>query len=148
VAHVPAPPGRIDPDHPRFFNPASMTREVQGALADAGGPVPSDPVLLARVVLDSLAVRYAEVVTTIESLTGRRVEGIHVVGGGSLNEYLNQATADASGRPVVAGPVEATAIGNLAVQAIADGEVASLAEARRLVGGAVEPRRYEPRGTA
>jgi rhamnulokinase len=121
-----------------------MTREVKGALADAGRPVPADPVLLAKVVLDSLAVRYAEVVGTIESLSGRRVEGIHVVGGGSQNAYLNQATADAARRPVVAGPVEATALGNLAVQAIAGGEVASLAEARRLIAAGVELRRYEP----
>jgi rhamnulokinase len=145
VARAGESPGLIDPDHPRFFNPPSMTREVKGALADAGRPVPADPVLLAKVVLDSLAVRYAEVVGTIESLSGRRVEGIHVVGGGSQNAYLNQATSDAARRPVVAGPVEATALGNLAVQAIAGGEVASLAEARRLIAAGVDLRRYEPR---
>jgi rhamnulokinase len=146
VARVPGSAGRIDPDHPRFFNPASMTREVTAALAESGQAVPSDPVLLAKVILDSLAARYAEVVRTIETLTGRRVEGLHVVGGGSLNEYLNQATADASGLPVVAGPVEATAMGNLAVQAIADGEVASLADARRRIAAGLALRRYEPRG--
>jgi rhamnulokinase len=148
VARVSERPGLIDPDHPRFFNPASMTREVAGALAESGQAVAPDPVLMAKVVLDSLAMRYTEVVKTIESLTGRPVEGIHVVGGGSLNAYLNQATADASGRPVVAGPVEATAIGNLAVQAIADGEVASLAEARRVIAAGLELRRYEPRQRA
>jgi rhamnulokinase len=147
VARVSGPVGFIDPDHPRFFNPPNMTREVEGALAEAGRRVPADPVLLAKVVLDSLAVRYAEVVGTIESLTGRRVEGVHVVGGGSLNAYLNQATADAARRPVVAGPVEATAAGNLAVQAIADGEVNSLAEARRLIAAGVELRRYDPGGS-
>jgi rhamnulokinase len=145
VAQTAESPGLIDPDHPRFFNPSSMTREVVGALAEAGRPAPSDPVLLAKVVLDSLAARYAEVVGTIESLTGRRVEGIHVVGGGSLNGYLNQATADAARRPVLAGPVEATAAGNLAVQAIADGELPSLAAARERIAAGVEPRKYEPR---
>jgi rhamnulokinase len=145
VGRLPGPVGLIDPDHPRFFNPASMVREVAGALAERGHVVPDHPVHLARVVLDSLARRYADVVQTIENLTGRRVEGIHVVGGGSRNEYLNQATADAARRPVVAGPVEATAIGNLAVQAIADGEVPSLAAARRLIAAGVELRRYEPR---
>jgi rhamnulokinase len=147
VARVPGSAGMIDPDHPRFFNPPSMTREVAGALADTGQAVPEDPVLLAKVVLDALAVRYAEVVNTIESLTGRSVEGIHVVGGGSLNDYLNQATADAAGRPVVAGPVEATAAGNLAVQAIADGEIPSLAEARRRIAAGLALRRYEPRSS-
>lgn len=145
VARLPGPVGLIDPDHPRFFNPPSMAREVAGALAEGGHVVPDHPVHLARVILDSLARRYAEVVGTIEKLTGRRVEGIHVVGGGSRNEYLNQATADAAGRPVVAGPVEATALGNLAVQAIADGEVPSLAAARRLIASGIELRRYEPR---
>jgi rhamnulokinase len=144
VARATAPAGRIDPDHPRFFNPASMTREVKGALAGAGHAVPEDPVRLAKVILDSLAARYAEVVRAIESLTGRAVEGIHVVGGGSQNRYLNQATADASGVPVLAGPVEATAIGNLAVQAVADGELPSLAAARERIASACEPRRYVP----
>jgi rhamnulokinase len=145
VARLDAPVALIDPDHPRFFNPPSMVREVAGALADSGQTVPAEPARLAKVVLDSLAARYAQVVATIETLTGRRVEGIHVVGGGSLNAYLNQSTADAARRPVIAGPVEATAIGNLAVQAIADGEVANLAEARQRIAAGLEGRRYEPR---
>jgi rhamnulokinase len=102
-------------------------------------------VLLTKVVLDSLAQRYAEVLRSIEELAGERIPGIHVVGGGSQNDYLNQATADAAGRPVLAGPVEATALGNLMVQTIASGEVASVADARRLVSEAFRPRRYEPR---
>jgi rhamnulokinase len=101
-------------------------------------------VLLAKVVLDSLALRYASVLETIEGLTGREVPGIHIVGGGSRNAYLNQATADASGRPVLAGPVEATAAGNLLVQAIACGEIASLAEGRRVLRQAAPPLRFEP----
>ena len=144
VERLPGFAGRFDPDHPRFFNPPSMAREVKGALAEAGHAVPDDPVPLAKAVLDSLAARYAEVLRTIESLTGRPIEGIHVVGGGSQNAYLNQATADAAGRPVLAGPVEATAIGNLAVQAIADGEVPSLAAAREWIASATAIRRYEP----
>ena len=144
VARLPAAAGRIDPDHPRFFNPPNMTREVKAALAEAGFAAPDDPARLARVILDSLAARYAEVVRTIESLTGRRVEGIHVVGGGAQNAYLNQATADASGLPVLAGPVEATAIGNLAVQAVADGELPSLRVARERIAAGIEPRRYDP----
>jgi rhamnulokinase len=142
------PPGFVYPDHPRFFNPASMTREIQAALSESGQKVPDDPVRLTRVVLDSLALRYSSVVGTIERLTGASVPGIHIVGGGGLNEYLNQATADASGKPVLAGPVEATATGNVLVQALACGSLASIEEGRRWVRDATRPRCYEPRRTA
>jgi rhamnulokinase len=146
AAALDAPPGVVFPDDPRFFNPASMTAELRGALGAAGGErVPDDPSHLARVVLDSLALRYASVVETIERITGERVPGIHVVGGGSLNDYLNQATADACGRPVLAGPVEATATGNVLLQAIACGRIGSLAEGRRLVARSAALRRFEPR---
>ncbi|HSD67292.1 MAG TPA: rhamnulokinase family protein [Vicinamibacteria bacterium] len=145
AAAIERPPGLVYPDHPRFFNPASMTAEVQGALAETGQRVPDDPARLARVVLDSLAFRYASIVRTIEALSGESVPGLHIVGGGCQNEYLNQATADASGRPVLAGPAEATATGNVLVQAVACGRAASLAEGRRLVARVVRPRRFEPR---
>lgn len=137
--------GFVFPDHPRFFHPSSMTREVRTALLESGQPAPDEPARLARVLLDSLALRYASVVATLEDLTGRAVPGIHIVGGGSLNSYLNQATADATGRPVLAGPVEATASGNILAQAIACGEVPSVAEGRRLVGAGVRPQRFVPR---
>lgn len=139
------PPGLVFPDHPRFFNPGSMISELQGALAETGQRVPEDPARLTRVVLDSLAFRYASVVRTIEELTGDAVPGVHIVGGGCQNEYLNQATADASRRPVLAGPAEATAIGNVLLQAVAAGRLASLEEGRRLVARAVPVRRFEPR---
>jgi rhamnulokinase len=100
------------------------------------------------VILDSLALRYASVVGTIERLTGEPVLGLHIVGGGSQNDYLNQATANATGRPVLAGPVEATAAGNLLVQAIASGGLASLADGRRLLSRAQPPRRFLPRDAA
>ncbi|MGD8896373.1 MAG: rhamnulokinase family protein [Acidobacteriota bacterium] len=144
VAEIDGVPGLVYPDHPRFFNPENMGAELQGALAELGQEVTEEPARLAKVVLDSLAFRYASVVRTIEELTGQRVPGIHIVGGGCQNDYLNQATADASGRPVVAGPAEATATGNLMLQAIASGEVPSLAEARLVVARAVKPRRFEP----
>ena len=123
VARVNRTVGLIAPDDPRFFNPASMTGALRGFLADTGCEAPEDPVLLTKVILDSLAARYAAVIRTMETLTGRIVPGIHIVGGGSKNAYLNQATADAAGLPVVAGPSEATAAGNIMVQAIAAGEV-------------------------
>jgi rhamnulokinase len=145
VAAVEDLPGLIYPDHPRFFNPERMVGEVQGALLEGGYGAVEEPARLARVILDSLAFRYASVVETIEELTGQAVPGIHIVGGGCRNDYLNQATADASGRPVLAGPAEATATGNLLLQAIASGGLSSLAEARQVVARAVRPRRFEPR---
>jgi len=130
VARLDEAPFLLFPDHPRFFNPASMTAEVQAALAETGQDAPDDRARLAKAILDSLAFRYASVVATIERLTGQEVRGIHVVGGGCRNGYLNQATADASGRPVLAGPAEATAAGNVLLQAIASGRLSSLAEGR------------------
>ena len=145
AAAIERPPGLVFPDHPRFFNPASMTAEVQGALAETGQGVPDDPARLARVVLDSLAFRYASVARTVEALTGERLLGLHIVGGGCHNDYLNQATAEALGLPVQAGPAEATAAGNVLLQALASGRLASLDEGRRLVARAEGPRRFEPR---
>jgi len=110
-----------------------------------GQEVTDEPARLAKVVLDSLAFRYASVVRTIETVTGQPVPGIHIVGGGCRNDYLNQATADAAGRPVMAGPAEATATGNLLLQSIASGRLASLAEGRRVIARAVDPKRFEPR---
>jgi len=136
--------GFVFPDATRFFNPVSMTQELRRSLAKTGQAVPDDPVLLAKVVLDSLAMRYASVLETLEGLSGRTVPGVHIVGGGCLNEYLNQATANAIGRPVVAGPVEATAAGNLIVQAIAGGVMGSLAEARSHLRRACKPRLFYP----
>jgi rhamnulokinase len=145
VERLPESAGVVFPDDPRFFAPASMVRSLQSALAETGQPAPDDPARLTKVILDSLALRYAAVVAAIERVTGRAVPGIHIVGGGSLNAYLNQATADASGREVLAGPVEATAAGNVLVQAITAGTIASLEEGRRLVALANPPVRFEPR---
>ena len=140
--------GFVYPDADRFFAPASMSAEIAAALGESDFPAPADEVSVTKVIVESLALRYASVVRTIERLTGGEVAGLHVVGGGSLNDALNQATANASGKPVLAGPVEATAIGNLLVQAVAAGEIASVAEGRRLVGEALAPRRFEPRDEA
>src|SRR5207253_3097728 len=109
----------------------SMLTAIEEQLAERGERVPSDPRDVARLIMDSLALRYASVLRAIETLTDRRTVGVHIVGGGSQNHYLNQATADATGLPVKAGPVEATVIGNVLVQAIAEGRFASLSEARR-----------------
>jgi len=145
VGRAGEPAGVIFPDDQRFFAPASMVRELRDALRETGQQAPDDPVRLAKVVLDSLALRYGSIVKTIERVTGRAIPGIHIVGGGSLNGYLNQATADAAGREVLAGPVEATAIGNLLVQEMSAGSMGSLADGRRLVAASFPPARFEPR---
>ncbi len=147
VAALPESCGFVFPDHPRFLNPASMTSELRASLVECGHKAPDDPVRLARVILDSLALRYASVLRTIESLTGQAIPGVHIVGGGSRNDYLNQATAEAANRPVLAGPEEASAAGNLVVQAIASGQVASLAEGRARLARGAQLRRFEPKGS-
>jgi len=141
------PPGVVFPDDPRFFNPESMVETLRAALEETGQPAPDDPAPLARIILDSLALRYASVLDTLEAMTGSPILGLHVVGGGSRNDYLNQATADATGRPVRAGLPEATAAGNLLLQGLASGELASLSEGRRLLEGPGVSRQFYPRSS-
>ncbi len=140
--------GFVFPDDPRFLNPPNMASAISTAMVETGQTPPADPVLLAKVILDSLALRYASVLSTVEVLTGETVPGIHIVGGGSQNDYLNQATADAAARPVLAGPVEATALGNVLVQAIGCGEIESLERGREILRKGISPRRFEQRRTA
>lgn len=116
----------IDPDDPRFLNPSDMVEEVREAVGESGCGEVCDTVDLAQIVLDSLARRYATVIGEIERVTGQEIRGLHIVGGGSRNSYLNRATAAATGLAVETGPVEATARGNLICQAIAAGRFADL----------------------
>lgn len=141
-------PGFIDPDAACFFHPESMTRAVRARLAATGQRTSDDPATLTRVILDSLACRYATVVAELEAVTGEPIAGLHIVGGGSRNDYLNQATADACERPVLAGPVEATAAGNVLVQGIAAGALADLADGRRRLAASTSLRRFDPHDTA
>jgi rhamnulokinase len=140
--------GLIYPDDARFLHPPSMLAAIADQMAETGQTMPADPPAVAKVILDSLAHRYASVFSTIELLTAAPVEGIQIIGGGSQNAYLNQATATATGKPVLAGPIEATAIGNAVVQAIAAGRFGSLAEARAHVARHVRPASFAPRPTA
>ena len=140
-------PAFIFPDDPRFFSPLSMLEAVSQQLTETGQRVPEDMPALTKVILDSLAFRYASVVNSIRFLTGQTIHGIQVVGGGSKNDYLNQATANASGLPVFAGPAEATVTGNIVVQAIASGRVASLEEARRYISTLSRVKKFIPRQT-
>jgi rhamnulokinase len=137
-------PALIYPDDPRLFNPPSMTAAIAEQLVETGQPASDEPAAITKTILDSLALRYASIIRTVERLTGKTIKGVQIVGGGSQNNYLNQATANFTGKPVLAGPVEATVIGNAIVQAIAAGGFATLAEARRHVAENVSLRRFEP----
>lgn len=134
----------INPDDDRFFNPESMTDAINEQLAESGRPAQKDPIELTKTILDSLASQYSTVIQSIELITGKAINGVQIVGGGSRNDYLNQATANATGKPVLAGPVESTVIGNIVVQAIAAGRFSTLAEARRYIGSHLNLRRFEP----
>jgi rhamnulokinase len=136
----------IDPDDERFLRPGDLPARVRDFCAETGQAVPPDTATLIRVLLESLALRYAAAIDQLSAASGHRVDGLHIVGGGSNNRLLNRLTAGATGLPVRAGPVEATAIGNLAVQAIAAGELASIAEARELAARSNPITTNEPSG--
>jgi rhamnulokinase len=136
----------IDPDDERFLRPGDLPANVRAFCVESGQLPPTDTASLVRVVLESLALKYAVVLRQLESVSGRTVRAIHVVGGGSQNALLCQLTANASGLPVLAGPSEATSIGNLVVQAMALGELGSVAEARQVVSECWPAQRYEPTG--
>ncbi len=107
-------------------------------------PEPETPGQLARCILESLALMYAQTLDTIERLTSRTIAKMHIVGGGSQSELLNQFAASATGRTVIAGPVEATAVGNILIQAVSLQDLASLAEIRKLVRNSFSVRTYVP----
>ena len=136
----------IDPDDERFLRPGNLPARVRAFCAETGQPVPDDTGTLIRVLLESLALRYAVAVDELARASGRPIEAIQVVGGGSNNRLLCRLTASATGLSVRAGPVEATASGNLCVQAIAAGELASIAEARELIARSFPVTAYEPAG--
>jgi rhamnulokinase len=145
-----APPHRslIDPNAPLFSEPGDMPARIAAYCAETGQESPSDDAAMVRCVLESLALKHAETVETLARVSGRELDRLHVVGGGANNELLCAWTADAAQRPVVAGPAEATLVGNLLVQAIALGDLSSLAEGRELVRRSFTPVIYEPTGDA
>jgi rhamnulokinase len=134
----------FDPDHPSFLHPKSMVAAIAAYCRDTGQPEPDGPAGYARAILESLAFKYRVVLESMEQLTGKHVTEIRIVGGGSRNRLLNQFTADSTGRTVVAGPVEASALGNIAMQMVATGAVSSLTEARHLIERSFPVERFEP----
>lgn len=134
----------VDPDDQSFLNPVHMAESIDRFCASTDQQVPPTVGAYARAILESLAFKYRLVLEDLELVSGRRIEQIRVIGGGSRNRLLNQFTADATGRRVLAGPVEATAIGNIAVQMLATGVVSSLKEARDIVERSFPVEMFEP----
>lgn len=134
----------IDPDADIFFHPGEMPDKIRRYCAESGQSIPQTQGGVARIALESLALKYRLVLDRLEALTGKHLEPLHIIGGGTKNKLLNQLTADCTGRTVVTGPIEATAIGNILMQAIALGHLADLGEARRVVRQSFSPEIYRP----
>lgn len=137
----------IDPDHQSFLHPRDMVASIDQFCLKTHQPKPTSPGGYVRTILESLAFKYRLVLRSLERLTGRNIEGIRVIGGGSKNRLLNQWTADATGKVVLAGPAEATALGNAAMQILANGEVESLAGVREILQRSFPPEIFEPVNT-
>jgi len=135
----------LDPDAAEFAAPTDMPEAIRSYCRAHGMAAPADDAAVVRLIFDSLAARYAEVLQQLQSLAPFRIERLHVIGGGARNDLLNQLTADACGIPVAAGPAEATAVGNIMIQARALGLAGSLEEMRDCIRRSVETREFLPR---
>jgi rhamnulokinase len=134
----------INPDDHRFLPPGDMPDRIRNYCRQTGQPVPETQGAIVRCILESVALTYRRLLEELERAQGRTYSSIHIIGGGSKNGLLNQMTADATGRPVIAGPAEATSIGNILLQALALGYIASLEEGRGLVRSSFLVTTYEP----
>jgi rhamnulokinase len=134
----------VDPDHPGFLNPNSMPAAIADYCRRTGQPEPATPPAYVRTIMESLALKYRMVLEALEDVTGVDFEEIRIVGGGSRNRLLNQYSANATGLPVIAGPIEATTLGNIAMQMLATGAVSSLPEARQVIERSFPVERFSP----
>ncbi|MGB8475011.1 MAG: rhamnulokinase family protein [Candidatus Acidiferrum sp.] len=134
----------VDPDHESFLRPGNMPAAIDQFCERTQQPSPESTGGYVRAILESLAFKYRMVLGKLEKLTGKRLECVRIIGGGSKNRLLNQLTADATGRKVLAGPAEATAIGNVAIQILATGAAGSLKEVRAIVDRSYPPELFEP----
>jgi rhamnulokinase len=137
----------VDPDDPSFLAPGDMPARIDAYCARTGQRAPADHGAYVRCILESLALAHRAAIRDAVRLSGRPVEVVHLVGGGARNDLLCRLTADACGLPVIAGPVEATALGNILIQARADGGPADRAAIRRLIARSGSGRRYDPSGS-
>jgi rhamnulokinase len=138
----------VDPDDSLFLRPGDMPARIAEYCADTNQLVPQDHGAIIRCALESLALKYRFQLERLEMLLGKKLEVIHIVGGGTQNKLLSQFTADATGRHVITGPVEATALGNVLLQMLALGHIASLAEGRQVIRQSFEVSTYEPRANS
>jgi len=134
----------VDPDADLFFHPGDMPEKIRKFCSATGQAVPQTKGEIVRVALESLALKYRHTLERLEELSGKHLNPIHIIGGGTRNQLLNQLAADCTGRTVVTGPVEATATGNVLMQAIALGQISSLAEARAVVRNSFDVESYLP----
>ncbi|MBX3434681.1 MAG: rhamnulokinase [Pirellulales bacterium] len=148
AAEAPPLAAVIDPDDSRLVAPRDMTKALAELCRETHQPAPESPGQMFRLALESLAMRYRQVLAMLNALNGPPLARLHVVGGGTQNRLLCQMTADACGLPVTAGPVEATAIGNVLMQAIAAGDVADVPQAREVVRRSFDVIEYEPQNRA
>lgn len=137
----------VDPDYNTFLTPGDMPAKINSYLAQTGQEPIEDKGQMIRVILESLALKYREVLGKLETVLDNSIDVLHIVGGGIKNELLCQFTADATGKKVITGPMEATASGNIIIQAIAAGQVESLAQGRQIVRNCFELKEYLPRDT-
>jgi len=137
----------INPDDPMFANPRDMEEAIQTYCRNTGQPVPETIGQVTRCIYESLALRYREVLANLREFSSHPISVLHVIGGGSMNAFLNQWTANAIGIPVVAGPREATALGNVMIQAMAAGMGSNVAQMRKLVAESIELATYQPQDT-
>jgi rhamnulokinase len=145
AAEAPADVPLFDPDDDGFLAPGGMPARIADACRAAGQDAPATPGETVRSAVTSLACKYRLVLERLERVTGREVDVVHVIGGGARNRLLCELTADVLGRPVLAGPVEATAMGNVLVQARAAGELGSLGDLRAVATASADPETFEPR---
>ena len=138
----------IHPNEPEFLKPGHMIEKVQGFCQRTGQPIPETPAALARCILESLALSYAFQLVQLKQMLGIDIKVLHVVGGGSQNRLLNRFTASAAGVLVAAGPVEATALGNILIQAVASGELGSLSDLREVIRNSYTIEEFEPEDPA
>ena len=138
----------INPDDPRFANPTSMVQAIQEYCKETGQPIPVTYQQMARCIFESLALRYRQVVDCLRELAPFPIERLHVIGGGTYNQYLMQMAANSLQMPVLTGPVEGTAIGNIMLQAKAAGLVNDIQEMRRIISQSIEMKTYLPKDTA
>lgn len=135
----------INPDDAMFANPTSMIEAIQKYCRDTNQHVPETPAEICRCIFDSLALRYRQVFEWLQEFAPFKIDVLHIIGGGSLNNYLNQFTANSTGATVLAGPQEGTAIGNIMLQAKAAGEVADIWQMRKIIADSIEMVKYQPK---